>query len=187
MFSKPKTSDTASTSDTAKGATAPAKSATPAAGSDAPGFQAKPKPSPSLLSNDLTIKGNVSTSGDIQIEGNIEGDVRAHLLTVGESAIIKGEIAADDVIVNGRVVGRLRGLKVRLTESARVEGDIIHKTIAIESGAHFEGTVQRQEDPLGDSGANRPATAAPARPSPDSRSTRNAAPVTGDATASRSR
>ena len=52
-------------------------------------------------------------------------------------------------IVNGRVVGRVRGLKVRLSATARVEGDIVHKTIAIESGAHFEGSVQRQEDPLG--------------------------------------
>ena len=55
---------------------------------------------------------------------------------------------ADDVVVNGRVVGRVRGLKVRLTSTARVEGDIIHKTIAIESGAHFEGSVQRSDDPL---------------------------------------
>jgi cytoskeletal protein CcmA (bactofilin family) len=180
MFSKPKISDTAPHSDAAKGATAPAKPATPATGSDAPGFQAKPKPSPSLLSNDLTIKGNVTTSGDIQIEGTIEGDVRAHLLTVGESATIKGEIAADDVVVNGRVVGCLRGLKVRLTASARVEGDIIHKTLTIESGAHFEGTVQRQEDPLGDSSSSRPATAAPARPRTD---TREAPPLTGDAAA----
>jgi cytoskeletal protein CcmA (bactofilin family) len=131
-----------------------------------------------LLSNDLTIKGNVTTSGDIQIEGTIVGDVRAHLLTVSESATIKGEIAADDVVVNGRVVGRLRGLKVRLTASARVEGDIIHKTIAIESGAHFEGTVQHQEDPLGDFSSSRPATAAPARPRTDPR---DAPPLTGDA------
>ena len=77
-----------------------------------------------------------------------EGDIRAHLLTVGESATIRGEIVADDIVVNGRVIGRVRGLKVRLTSTARVEGDIIHKTIAIESGAHFEGSVQRQEDPL---------------------------------------
>jgi len=61
---------------------------------------------------------------------------------------------ADDIVVNGRVVGRVRGLKVRLTSTARVEGDIIHKTIAIESGAHFEGSVQRADDPLA---AGRPA------------------------------
>lgn len=121
----------------------------------AAGLQSKPKPSPSLLSSDLTIKGNISSSGDIQIEGTIEGDVRAHLLTVGESATIRGEVIADDVVVNGRVVGRVRGLKVRLTASAKVEGDIVHKTIAIESGAHFEGSVQRQEDPLNESNDRR--------------------------------
>jgi len=113
----------------------------------------KAKPPASVLSSDLHIKGNLKTSGDIQIEGQVEGDIRAHLLTVGEGATVKGEVMADDVVVNGRVVGRVRGLKVRLTSSARVEGDIIHKTIAIESGAHFEGSVQRQDDPLNTSAA----------------------------------
>ncbi len=108
----------------------------------------KPKPAPSALSSDLVIKGNIKTTGDIQIEGTVEGDIRAHLLTVGEGATVKGEVMADDVVVNGRIVGRVRGLKVRLTSTARVEGDIIHKTIAIESGAHFEGSVQRRDDPL---------------------------------------
>ena len=118
-------------------------------------FQAsapKPKPPASVLSADLHITGNLKTTGDILIEGTVEGDIRAHLLTVGEGATIKGEVMADDVVVNGRVVGRVRGLKVRLTSSARVEGDIIHKTIAIESGAHFEGSVQRQDDPLSKAG-----------------------------------
>jgi len=108
----------------------------------------KAKPPASILSADLHIKGNLKTTGDIQIEGQVDGDIRAHLLTVGEGAIVKGELVADDVVINGRIVGRVRGLKVRLTSSARVEGDIIHKTIAIESGAHFEGSVQRQDDPL---------------------------------------
>jgi cytoskeletal protein CcmA (bactofilin family) len=118
---------------------APAPSAAPAA---------KPKPAASVLSSDISITGNVRSSGDIQVEGTVEGDVRAHTLIVGETATVKGEVVAEDVVVNGRVVGRLRGLKVRLSTSARVEGDIVHKTIAIESGAHFEGSVQRQEDPL---------------------------------------
>lgn len=108
----------------------------------------KGKAQASVLSSDLTVVGNLRTTGDIQVEGTVEGDIRAHLLTVGESATIRGEIVADDIVVNGRVIGRVRGLKVRLTSTARVEGDIIHKTIAIESGAHFEGSVQRQEDPL---------------------------------------
>jgi len=120
------------------------------------------KPPASTLSADLLIKGNIKTTGDIQVEGEVEGDIRAHLLTVGEGATVRGEVVADDVVVNGRVVGRVRGLKVRLTSTARVEGDIIHKTIAIESGAHFEGSVQRQDDPLNTTGGAKPPKAAAA-------------------------
>ena len=157
MFSKskineprPKGSDT----DTPKGTDA----AKPA-GSDFKASAPKAKPPVSMLSSDLLIIGNLKTTGDIQVEGQVEGDIRAHLLTVGEGATVKGEVVADDVVVNGRVIGRVRGLKVRLTSTARVEGDIIHKTIAIESGAHFEGSVQRQDDPLA-TGAKKMPTAA---------------------------
>jgi len=120
---------------------------------------AKAKPAASVLGADLTVVGNLKTTGDIQVEGTVEGDIRAHLLTVGETATIRGEVVADDIVINGRVIGRVRGLKVRLTSTARVEGDIIHKTIAIESGAHFEGSVQRQDDPLNGVKAIAPPTA----------------------------
>jgi cytoskeletal protein CcmA (bactofilin family) len=114
----------------------------------APAHVTKTKGAASVLASDLAITGNLKTTGDVVIEGTVDGDIRAHLLTVGETATIRGEIVADDIVINGRVIGRVRGLKVRLTSSAQVEGDIIHKTIAIESGAHFEGSVQRQDDPL---------------------------------------
>ena len=152
MFSKSKINDPNAKPTEEGAAPAPAKPApAPAGAAPKPDFAAsapRPKAPPSVLSTDLTVTGNMKTTGDIQVEGNVEGDIHAHLLTVGETAVIKGEIVADDVVVNGRVIGRVRGLKVRLTSTARVEGDIIHKTIAIESGAHFEGSVQRADDPL---------------------------------------
>ena len=135
----------------------------PSVSTDIASTAPKAKPPASVLSADLQISGNIKTTGDVNIEGNVEGDIRAHLLTVGEGATVKGECIADDVVVNGRVVGKVRGLKVRLTSTARVEGDIIHKTIAIESGAHFEGSVQRHEDPLnGTANATPKPAAAPA-------------------------
>lgn len=134
------------------------ESASPKPQTDFASSVPKVKAAASVLSSDLTVVGNLRTTGDIQVEGTVEGDIRAHLLTVGESATIRGEIVADDIVVNGRVVGRVRGLKVRLTATARVEGDIIHKTIAIESGAHFEGSVQRQEDPLSNGRSPAPVT-----------------------------
>lgn len=155
MFSKNKPAQPASPSTSSSAAadkTAPASSAakpaTPSSSAAPAPAAPKAKPAASLLSSDLMIKGNLKTTGDIQIQGTVEGDIRAHLLTIAEGATVKGEVIADDVVVNGRVIGRVRGLKVRLTSTARVEGDVIHKTIAIESGAHFEGSVQRQEDPL---------------------------------------
>ena len=155
MFSKSKINDPAPIEDATKPA-APTKSAAAPAPS-APSAQ-KAKPPASVLSQDLHVTGNIKTTGDIQVEGTVEGDIRAHLLTIGETATIKGEVIADDIVINGRIIGRVRGLKVRLTATARVEGDIIHKTIAIESGAHFEGSVQRQDDPLS-GGAKKPAAA----------------------------
>ena len=103
---------------------------------------------PSLLSTDLFIKGNLTTSGDIQIEGEVEGNIRASLLTVGQNAKIKGEINTNELIINGFVSGTIRSKKVTLTSSARVEGDIIHNTIAIETGAHFEGSIEKTDNPL---------------------------------------
>ncbi|MZR13240.1 polymer-forming cytoskeletal protein [Maritimibacter sp. DP07] len=153
---------------------APASSGNSATASAAP---AKAKAPASTLSSDLTIVGNLKSTGDILVEGTIEGDIRAHMLTVGETATVKGEVVADDVVVNGRIVGRLRGLKVRLTSTARVEGDIIHKTIAIESGAHFEGSVQRQEDPLnGGRAAAKPQQAAPQQAKPQQQAPAQPAP-----------
>ncbi len=171
MFSKSKINDPAAKTGTKpeakkadetaapqRPASVPSAPATPPTGA-AP--SAKPKPAASIISTDLHVVGNLKTSGDIQVEGSVDGDIRAHLLTVGDNATVKGEIIADDAVIHGRVVGRVRGLKVRLTSSARVEGDIIHKTIAIESGAQFEGSVQRQDDPLNGNtkGAAKPAAA----------------------------
>ena len=151
MFSKSRINEPGPKDGNDSGDATPAAPTAPkssASASDYTPSSPKTKPAASTLSSDLVITGNIKTTGDVQIEGTVEGDIRAHLLTIGEGATVRGECLADDVVVNGRVIGKVRGLKVRLTSSARVEGDIIHKTIAIESGAHFEGTVQRQDDPM---------------------------------------
>ena len=164
MFSKSKPPEPAAKPGDPNKQDAVQKPATQASPAQVSPSTPKVKPPASVLSGDLHITGNIKTSGDIQIEGQVDGDIRAHLLTIGEGATVKGECVADDVVINGRIIGRVRGLKVRLTSTARVEGDIIHKTIAIESGAHFEGSVQRQEDPLATGGGQRPAAVTAAKP-----------------------
>ncbi|MCY4100228.1 MAG: polymer-forming cytoskeletal protein, partial [Rhodobacteraceae bacterium] len=103
--------------------------------------QSRTSNSPSIISKDLKIVGNLQTPHDILIEGKVEGDISARVLTVRETSEIEGHIRAEEAILEGFVKGEVRGSKIRLNKSARVQGDIIHGTIAIEAGAHFEGTV----------------------------------------------
>jgi cytoskeletal protein CcmA (bactofilin family) len=107
---------------------------------------------PSIISADMVINGTLVSSGDIQIDGRVEGDVRSGVLVIGDKAEIHGEILADDVTVRGRVIGRIRARKVQLASTAHVEGDILHEALAVETGAFFEGNCRHSDNPLGETG-----------------------------------
>ena len=104
---------------------------------------------PSIISTDMVMQGSLSSSGDIQIDGRVEGDIRSAGLVIGEKAEVHGEIYAEDVTVRGKVVGRIRARKVLLAATSRVEGDILHEAFAVESGAFFEGNCRHSDNPLG--------------------------------------
>jgi cytoskeletal protein CcmA (bactofilin family) len=101
----------------------------------------------SVVGSELSIKGNLESRGEVQIDGAIEGDVHAMRIVVGEAARITGNLLADDVVVRGAVAGSIRGKKVTLEAASHVEGDIFHRMLAIERGAFFEGRSRRVEDP----------------------------------------
>lgn len=105
---------------------------------------------PSILSADVVVVGNLTSGGDIQIDGTIEGDVRSVSLTIGDKATINGEIVADEVIVRGRVIGSIHARRVQLCQNCHVEGNILHEALAVETGAYFEGNCRHSADPLGD-------------------------------------
>jgi cytoskeletal protein CcmA (bactofilin family) len=105
---------------------------------------------PSIVSPDLTVTGTLNTTGDMQIDGILEGDVRSVGLVIGERAEVHGEIWAEDVTVRGRVIGRIHARKVLLCSTCHVEGDILQEAFAVEAGAFFEGTCRRSENPLGE-------------------------------------
>lgn len=105
---------------------------------------------PSIIGTDLEITGNVISKGEIQIEGEIQGDIHCASLVVGEKAAVYGAVVAQEIIVHGRVTGAVRGMKVTLEASSCVEGDIYHKSLAIQQGAFFEGKSRRSDNPLAD-------------------------------------
>ncbi len=97
---------------------------------------------PSIISPDLEIVGDLMSDGEIQIDGTVKGDIKAHMLTVGEQGKVDGSTVAETVRIFGTVNGRVQAKTVRLGKSAKVTADITHKTLTIETGAYFEGKVQ---------------------------------------------
>jgi cytoskeletal protein CcmA (bactofilin family) len=116
--------------------------------------QAPPRPQPSApasashIGADLTVIGNLVSKGEVHIDGQLQGDLHAVQITVGESARITGGVVADEVIVRGAISGSIRGRRVVLQSSSRVEGDVFHHQLGIEQGAYFEGKSRRVDDPL---------------------------------------
>jgi cytoskeletal protein CcmA (bactofilin family) len=116
--------------------------------SPAPAYRGPERMAPSIIGEDLTVTGNVLSKGEVQVDGQIQGDVHCSSLIVGEKAQITGGIVAEDVVVRGQVMGSIRGVRVTLQASSHVEGDIFHQSLAIEQGAFFEGKSRRSEDPI---------------------------------------
>ncbi|WP_293552347.1 polymer-forming cytoskeletal protein [Parvibaculum sp.] len=117
---------------------------------------------PSIISNDLVVHGNLVATGDIQVDGTVEGDIRSQSLTIGEKASINGEIVAEDIVIRGRVIGTIRGRRVQLASTCHVEGDILHEALAVETGAFFEGNCRHSDDPIGQASAKQAARPGPA-------------------------
>lgn len=105
---------------------------------------------PSVIGEDLTVEGNIISKGEVQVEGEVKGNVHGTSLVIGDKALVEGGVVADDVIVRGRIIGSIRGHRVTLQSSSHVEGDIFHQSLAIEQGAYFEGKSRRSDDPISD-------------------------------------
>ena len=93
----------------------------------------------SVISKALKITGQLESTEDIQIEGQMDGDVRGVTVRVGAGAKIKGSVYGDEVELAGSVDGKIEAKKVILTTTARMSGDVVHQDIKIESGAFLDG------------------------------------------------
>jgi cytoskeletal protein CcmA (bactofilin family) len=100
----------------------------------------------SVIGNDLMIIGQglkIIGRGMLQVDGDIEGDVQAAEVIVGEKGKVAGMVAGQQVVVRGTVLGIICGQSVALQSSCHVESDVHHLSLAIEQGAHFHGHSRR--------------------------------------------
>jgi cytoskeletal protein CcmA (bactofilin family) len=111
------------------------------------------------IGKSIVIKGEVSGSEDLTIEGHVEGkiELRDHILSVGTSGRVQAHIVAKAIVVHGQVTGNLTAAeKIDIRESGSVEGDIVAPRVAIADGAKFRGSIDmRRDEPS--SSTDRPA------------------------------
>jgi cytoskeletal protein CcmA (bactofilin family) len=114
------------------------------ANSNTDGVRSTPKSSvPSIISADLRINGDLICSGDVQVDGWIEGDIQSRNIVIGEGATVHGALQAETVRICGLVKGAIKADSVVLEKTAKVTGDVLHKTLSVEEGAQIEGMCKR--------------------------------------------
>lgn len=104
------------------------------------------------IGKSIVIKGEVTGSEDLTIEGHVEGkiELRDHVLSVGSTGRVQAHIAAKSIIVHGQVTGNLTAAeKVEIRDKGSVEGDIVAPRVAIADGANFRGSIDMRRDEPG--------------------------------------
>jgi cytoskeletal protein CcmA (bactofilin family) len=99
------------------------------------------------IGKSVVIKGELSGSEDLTIEGHVEGriDLKGNVLTIGPNGKIKAEVFAKAVVVLGEITGNVTASeKVDIRDNGSVDGDIASPRVAIAEGAHFRGSVDMQ-------------------------------------------
>lgn len=97
------------------------------------------------ISGAITVKGNVTSAGDLVIDGKVEGaiEIGDHNLTIGDAASVVADLVARDITIAGSVKGNVHGSgKVELKKNSEVEGDITAPRFMMEEGAVLKGKVE---------------------------------------------
>lgn len=93
----------------------------------------------SVIGSDISIKGDISASADLHVDGTIEGDIVCDSLVQGESSRICGAIEAETARLSGSVEGSINARELVILKTARIEGDVHYDALTIEQGAQVEG------------------------------------------------
>lgn len=122
----------------------------------------------SVIGADVRIVGDIITQGEMQIDGQVEGDITCARLVIGEGGRIMGAVKADTIRIHGHVTGTIVADAVKIAKTAQVVGDVTHETMEMEAGGHVEGhLIRKSTTPAAPAlEAPRPAIAAPAPAAP---------------------
>ncbi|MEE4153401.1 MAG: polymer-forming cytoskeletal protein [Erythrobacter sp.] len=102
----------------------------------------------SVIGSDVMIKGDISASADLHVDGKIEGDIKCSSLVQGEASHINGAVQAEVARLSGKVEGSITARELTILKTAQIMGDVHYDALTIEQGAQVDGrfapNAQRQ-------------------------------------------
>ena len=102
----------------------------------------------SVLGADLAVKGDITASADLHIDGHVEGDITCAALMQGEASMIEGSIKAQTARLAGTIKGGIEVDQLVILKSARIHGDVKYDVLTIEQGAHIDGRLSHGLEPV---------------------------------------
>ena len=112
----------------------------------------------SVIGSDVSIKGDVTATADLHVDGTIEGDISCSSLVQGETSRITGGVEAETARLAGQVSGSIKARELVILRSARIDGDVHYDALTIEQGAQVEGRFAHSVPNRRTSDAAGPAT-----------------------------
>ena len=100
---------------------------------------------PSIISEGSEFKGNVKTSGEIQIDGVLNGNITAKQIIIGVKGSVRGNVTASFLRICGKIEGEIRAETLEIVSSASLKGNVFKKTISIEPGSKVIGNINELE------------------------------------------
>ncbi|HFD92506.1 MAG TPA: polymer-forming cytoskeletal family protein [Gammaproteobacteria bacterium] len=105
-----------------------------------------------LIGQQTELRGNISFTGGLHIDGKIQGNVTADgdhdaTLVLSDKGTIEGEVRAPFLIINGLVIGDLYASEtIELAPNARITGNVYYEKIEMAMGAEVNGSLVHMDD-----------------------------------------
>ncbi len=96
------------------------------------------------IGKSLAIKGELSGSESLYIDGRVEGSINlpGHCVTVGRNGIVSANITAREIVILGRVQGMMAASdRIHISSEGALTGDVVTQRVSLEDGAYFKGSI----------------------------------------------
>ncbi len=96
------------------------------------------------LGKSLVIKGEVTGSESLYIDGRVEGSINlpGNRVTVGRNGVVSANISAREIVILGKVRGNMTASdRFDIRSEGSLNGDVVAQRVSIEEGAFFKGGI----------------------------------------------